>query len=218
MPSIGERMAWKAVLWVVASYLLGSIPFGLVVSGVIFKKDIRTLGSGNIGATNVLRNFGVQPFIAVTMLDMGKGVAAVVVGRALGLGPGLSLLAGLFSIVGHNWSIYLRFQGGKGIATSGGVIIAAYPWQVIVVVIGTFLLAVLVSRIMSVGSLTSALAFPLSTLIFLRHDLSGYWPHLCVSVLASLFAFYRHRANIRRLLAGEEPRIRLKRGTGGARS
>lgn len=204
-------MVWKAILWITASYLLGSVPFGLLVSRVIFKKDIRSLGSGNIGATNVLRNFGVQPFVAVTMLDMGKGVASVAVGRAIGLGPALSLLAGLFSIVGHNWSVYLRFQGGKGIATSGGVIIAAYPWQVIVVVIGTFLLAVLATRIMSVGSLSSALAFPLATLIFLRHDLTGYWPHLGVSVLASFLAFYRHRANIRRLMAGEEPRVRLRR-------
>lgn len=203
-------MVWKAAVWIIASYLLGSIPFGLVISRLVFKKDVRRLGSGNIGATNVLRNFGVKPFIAVTMLDMGKGVAAVAVGRALGLGPALSLLAGLFSIVGHNWSLYLRFQGGKGIATSGGVIIAAYPWQVVLAVVGTFLILVLLTRIMSVGSLSAALAFPLSTIIFLRSDLGRYWPHLAVSVTASLFAVYRHRENIKRLLAGKEPRISLR--------
>lgn len=202
-------MAWKACLWIAASYLLGSVPFGLVVSKLVFGQDVRRLGSGNIGATNVLRNFGVRPFIAVTMLDMGKGVAAVAVGRALGLGPGLSLAAGLLSIVGHNWSVYLRFRGGKGIATSGGVIIAAYPWQVTAAVVGTFLIMVLVSRIMSVGSLSAALAFPVASGVFLHGDLRRYWPHLVVSCLASLFAIYRHRENIRRLLAGEEPRISL---------
>ncbi|MBC7254041.1 MAG: glycerol-3-phosphate 1-O-acyltransferase PlsY [Actinobacteria bacterium] len=203
-------MAWKVPVWLACSYLLGSIPFGLLVSRLVFGQDIRRLGSGNIGATNVLRNFGVRPFIAVTLLDMGKGVAAVAVGRALGLGPGLSLLAGLLSIVGHNWSLYLRFGGGKGIATSGGVIIAAYPWQVTAAVLGAFLVMVLVSRIMSVGSLSAAVAFPAATVLLLRGDLSTYWPHLAVSCLTSLFAFYRHRENIRRLLSGEEPRISLR--------
>lgn len=210
-------MAWKAPIWLICSYLLGSIPFGLLVSRLVFKRDIRRLGSGNIGATNVLRNFGVRPFIAVTLLDMGKGVAAVAVGRALGLGPGFSLLAGLLSIVGHNWSLYLRFSGGKGIATSGGVIIAAYPWQVTAAVLGTFLVMVLVSRIMSVGSLSAAVAFPLSTALVLHGDLASYWPHLAVSCLASLFAFYRHRENIERLLSGKEPKISLRsRKTGEA--
>lgn len=204
-------MVYKAVLWMVASYLLGSVPFGLVVSRLVFRQDVRRLGSGNIGATNVLRNFGVRPFIAVTMLDMGKGVAAVAVARALGLGPALSLLAGLLSIVGHNWSLYLRFRGGKGIATSGGVIIAAYPWQVTLAVVGTFLLVVLATRIMSLGSLSAAVAFPTATAIVLHGVLERFWPHLVVSCLASAFAVYKHRDNVRRLLAGEEPKIRIGR-------
>ena len=141
-------MALKAVAWIIASYVIGSIPFGLIVSKLLFKQDLRKLGSGNIGATNVLRNFGAQPFIAVMMLDIGKGIAAVAIGRAMGLGPNLALLAGLASIIGHNWSVFLGFRGGKGIATSGGVIIAAYPWQVTLVVIGVFVLLVLVTRIM----------------------------------------------------------------------
>ena len=204
-------MAWKALLWIAASYLLGSVPFGLVVSKLVFRQDVRRLGSGNIGATNVLRNFGARAFMAVMIMDMAKGVAAVAVGRALGLGPALSLLAGLFSIVGHNWSLYLRFKGGKGIATSGGVIIAAYPWQVSVAVVGTFLVLVLLTRIMSVGSVAAALAFPVSTAFVLHGNLDMFWPHLVVSCLASAFAVYKHRDNLRRLLAGEEPRIRMHR-------
>lgn len=202
-------MALQAALWIAASYFLGAIPFGLVVSKAVFHRDLRELGSGNIGATNVMRNFGVKPFIAVMMLDMGKGVAAVAVGRALGLGPTLSLLAGLASIVGHNWSVYLGFKGGKGIATSAGVIFSAYPWQVTAAVLGAFLLMVLATRIMSVGSITGALAFPVSTAVMFRGELGEYWPHLAVAVLAFAFAVYKHRENIGRLLRGEEPRLSL---------
>ncbi len=204
-------MALEAALWIAVSYIIGSIPFGLVVSRLLFKQDLRKLGSGNIGATNVLRNFGVRPFIAVMMLDLGKGVAAVAIGRALGLGPTLSLVAGLASIIGHNWSIFLKFKGGKGIATSGGVIIAAYPWQVIVVVIGVFLSLVLATRIMSVGSVAAAIAFPLSSLVFLWGDKQTYWSYIVIAVLASAFAIYKHRENIKRLMKGEEPKIKLRK-------
>ena len=204
-------MALEAVLWIAASYIIGSIPFGLVVSKLLFKQDLRKLGSGNIGATNVLRNFGVQPFIAVMMLDLGKGVAAVAIGRALGLGPTLSLVAGLAAIIGHNWSVFLKFKGGKGIATSGGVIIAAYPWQVIVVVIGVFVLLVLATRIMSVGSVAGAIAFPLSSLVFLWGDKQTYWSYIVIAVLASAFAIYKHRENIKRLMKGEEPKIKFRK-------
>jgi len=209
-------MAAEAVLWIIASYLIGSIPFGLVVSRLLFKQDLRKLGSGNIGATNVLRNFGVQPFIAVMMLDMGKGVAAVAIGRALGLGPNLSLIAGLASIMGHNWSVFLKFKGGKGIATSGGVIIAAYPWQVIVATLGAFLVMVLITRIMSVGSISGAMGFVVSTFVVFWGEMGEYWLYLVVAVLGFAFAVYKHRENIKRLLKGEEPRLKLpgRSGTG----
>ncbi len=207
----GAALDLEAALWIAAGYLLGSIPFGLVVSKLLFKQDLRKMGSGNIGATNVLRNFGAQPFIAVMLLDMAKGVAAVAIGRAIGLGPNLSLLAGLASIIGHNWSVFLKFKGGKGIATSGGVIIAAYPWQVIVAVMGAFLLAVLLTRIMSLGSITAAVAFPVSSVISLWGDMGEYWPYIAIAVLASVFAVYKHRENIKRLLRGEEPKIKLGR-------
>ena len=209
--------AVRAVLWIAASYLLGSIPFGLVVSKLKFHRDLRELGSGNIGATNVMRNFGVRPFIAVMLLDMAKGVAAVAVGRALGLGPSLSLLAGLASIMGHNWSVYLGFRGGKGIATSAGVIFSAYPWQVTAAVLGAFLVMVLLTRIMSVGSIAGAVAFPASAAVMFRGELGTYWPHLAVAVLAFAFAVYKHRENIGRLLRGEEPRLSLPgKKSGGA--
>jgi glycerol-3-phosphate acyltransferase PlsY len=204
-------LALEATLWIIASYLIGSVPFGLVVSKLLFKQDLRKLGSGNIGATNVLRNYGTKPFIAVMLLDMGKGIASVAIGRALGLNPTLALIAGLASIVGHNWSLFLKFKGGKGIATSGGVIIAAYPWQVSVAVVGMFVLIVLITRIMSVGSIAGALTFPVSTAIVLWNDMGEYWPHLAVALLACAFALFKHRENIGRLIRGEEPKVKFKR-------
>lgn len=204
-------MALKGALWIIAGYLIGSVPFGLLVSLGIFKQDLRKLGSGNIGATNVLRNFGTKPFVAVLILDMGKGYAAVRIGQALGLNPSLALAAGMAAIVGHIWSVFLRFKGGKGIATGGGVIIAAYPWQVTLIVLGSFLIMLLITRIMSVGSITGALAFPISSLIFLGGDLSQYWFLLLMAFMGSAFTIFKHRDNIKRLLRGEEPRLKLKK-------
>jgi glycerol-3-phosphate acyltransferase PlsY len=203
-------LAWKAVLWIVASYFIGSIPFGLLLARALFKQDLRKMGSGNIGATNVLRNFGAPAFIAVTTLDLGKGVVSVLVGRLLGLNASLVLIAGLATIIGHNWSIYLKFKGGKGIATSGGVIVAAYPWQVSLAVVGIFLVVVLITRVMSLGSIAAAFAFPVSTVIFLASEYSDkwyYWTYTIVAVLGCVFAIYKHRDNIKRIIRGDEPKI-----------
>ena len=204
-------MILKAVLWVIASYLIGSIPFGLLVSKGLFKQDLRKLGSGNIGATNVMRNFGVKPFVAVMVMDMAKGIAAVKIGSGIGLNPQVALLSGLAAIIGHNWSLYLKFKGGKGVATSGGVIIAAYPVAVSLAVVGVFVIMVLATRIMSVASISAALAFPISAAIVFSGKLDNYWPHLAVAMVALLFALYKHRENIARLVRGEEPKIKLRR-------
>jgi len=197
--------------WLPLSYLVGSVPTGLIVSRAIYHSDLRKMGSGNIGATNVLRSFGMQPFLGVLALDMGKGVIAVKVAQSLGMGRPWVLLAGLLAIVGHNWCIWLKFSGGKGIATSGGVIIAAFPWTVITAVLAVFLVAVLSTRIMSVGSLSAAASFPLATLAAYHGEYGKEWPSLAFSLLACLFAFYRHRQNISRLIKGEEPRLTLRR-------
>jgi len=201
----------KAVLWIIASYLIGSIPFGLVVSKGLYRQDLRKLGSGNIGATNVMRNFGVKPFVAVMILDMAKGLAAVKIASGIGLNPTIALLSGLAAIIGHNWSLYLKFKGGKGIATSGGVIIAAYPVAVSLAVVGMFVAIVLLTRIMSVASIAAALTFPISTAIVFSSKLHNFWPHLAVAIIASLFALYKHRENIGRLMKGEEPKVRLRK-------
>jgi glycerol-3-phosphate acyltransferase PlsY len=201
----------KVILWLATSYLIGSIPFGLLVSHGLFHTDLRKLGSGNIGATNVLRNFGFQPFLAVLLLDLGKGATAVAGARILGLEQLFVLLAGLLAICGHNWSIYLGFKGGKGIATSAGVLIAAFPYQVVVAVILAFLSVVLISRYMSLGSITGALVFPAASFIYFRGELNIYWPHLTFAALTAAFALYKHRDNIKRLWRGEEPKVAIRR-------
>ncbi len=193
------------------AYLVGSIPTGLIVSRLIYHADLRKLGSGNIGATNIMRNFGVEPFIGVLILDMSKGIVAILVARALGLSQPWVMLSGLLAIVGHNWCVWLKFAGGKGIATSAGVIVAAYPWVVIVAVAAAFFLLVFTTRRMSVGSLAGATAFPVATLIYYWGDLADNWSMLAFALLASAFAFWRHRENIKRLLKGEEPKISARR-------
>ncbi len=203
-------------LWLLASYLVGSIPTGLCVSKVVYRSDLRRLGSGNIGATNVLRNYGFQPFLGVLILDMSKGVVAVLVARALGLGQPWVMACGLLAIVGHNWCIWLGFSGGKGIATSAGVIVAAFPWPVIFATACAFLALVLATRIMSAGSLAGAAAFPLSALVYYRGELGENWAMLAFSAAAAGFAVRRHRENIGRLLRGEEPKLSLKRRGSGS--
>lgn len=201
-------------LWLIASYFVGSIPTGLIVSKVIYHSDLRKLGSGNIGATNIMRNFGFEPFLGVLILDMAKGIVAVLVARALGLSEPFVLLSGLLAIVGHNWCIWLKFSGGKGIATSAGVIVAAFPWVIIAVVGGVFLAVVFSTRVMSAASLSAAAAFPVTTLVYFRNELGEHWSFLVFSVLAAAFAIWRHRENIGRLLKGEEPRLSLRRKGG----
>ncbi len=203
--------AFKAIAMTICSYLLGSIPFGLIASRTFFNRDIRKMGSGNIGATNMLRNFGLAAFVAVLLLDALKGAVAIWVARSLGLSQPYVLLAGLACIAGHDWSIYLRFGGGKGIATSAGVILAAFPWQVSIAVIGVFLVVTLASRFMSAGSLSGAIALPVGTLIHFRADLHAAWAYIVFAGLAMAMALLRHSENIRRLLAGEEPRIKIRK-------
>ena len=203
--------AFKAIVITIGAYLLGSVPFGLISSRIFFSKDIRKLGSGNIGATNMLRNFGLVAFVAVLLLDALKGAVAIWVARSLGLDQAYVLLAGLACIAGHDWSLYLRFKGGKGIATSAGVLLAGFPWQVAVPVIGLFLLVALGSRYMSAGSIAGAVALPIATLLFFRSNLSGEWAYLAFAGLAMVMALFRHAENIPRLAAGEEPRIKFKK-------
>jgi len=181
------------------AYLLGSIPIGLLVAklrGI----DIRHYGSGNIGATNVFRILGTGPGFIVLAGDVMKGIIAVWVGSLVG-GYNMGLLAGLAAIAGHSWSIFLNFSGGKGVATSAGVLLALSP-SVAAAALGVWLAIALLSRYVSLASIIAAIALPLFMVLF-GEPLSLF----AFGIVAAGLIIYRHKPNIKRLLAGKELRI-----------
>ncbi len=201
----------RVVPWCLLGYLLGSIPTSVIVGRVFFGLDIRTQGSGNAGGTNAFRVFGWPAGLAVVVVDIGKGVAAVLLTRFFGRDvwavPGLlPLLAGLCAVFGHIWTIFAGFRGGKGVATSAGVLAAIEPVSFLVT-LAAFGLSLGFSGIVSLASLTAALVFPLTvTLRYLAgRPVPGYLPP--VSALIGVVIIAAHRKNIGRLLRGEEKRF-----------
>ncbi len=183
-------------------YLLGAIPFGIVLTRLTGAGDLRTIGSGNIGATNVLRT-GRKGLAAVTLLlDALKGAAAVWLGAWL-VPNGGAELGGVMAFIGHCYPVWLRFAGGKGVATMLGVT-AALAWPIGLVFAAVWLGMLALTRISSLGGMAAALAAPIAALVMGRGDVA---PALCAMAVLVL---WRHRANIRRLLRGEEPRVGKK--------
>lgn len=195
---------WQApAAAIVIGYVLGSIPFGLVLIRLAGSGDLRQIGSGSIGATNVLRT-GHKGLAALTLLlDSGKGAVAVALAHALG--PSLGPLAGLAAFIGHCWPIWLGFKGGKGVATAFGVLLAV-AWPIALVCAGVWLAAVLAFRISSVGGLSAAAAAPIAVMVLGPIEL---FPML---LGMALLIGWKHRSNIARLVKGTEPRIGAKHG------
>ena len=209
----------------VAAYLLGSIPTGFLVArakGI----DIRTVGSGNIGATNAMRVVGKPAGIFVLLVDCAKGYAACFVGKEICLFfssfdlissigvpvedlipiTQFEIVAGIFAVLGHNFPCWLKFKGGKGIATSAGVYLALSPWAVLVALV-VFILALLVTRYVSVGSISAAVALPATVWILPPHNLLlGV-----VTTVLGVLAIYKHKGNLQRLVAGTENRLQFKK-------
>lgn len=193
------------------AYLLGSIPTGFLVAkarGI----DIRTVGSGNIGATNVLRILGKPAGIAVLLADALKGWTAVVGGTrlvflAFDLNPDPDtreahlIVAALCAILGHNYTCWLRFKGGKGIATSAGVLTALVPWALLIILTVWIVLFAL-TRFVSIGSIVASATLPFASWFTTRS-----WTLTVVTGAMGVLAIYKHRANIQRLLNGTEPRV-----------
>ena len=183
-------------------YLLGSIPFGLVLVRLSGLGDIRQMGSGNIGATNVLRTGRKDLALATLVLDAGKaGIAAVILTAIFGVEAGL--IAGAAAFIGHCFPVWLNFNGGKGVATFLGVLLAVL-WPVGVLACLTWLGTALLFRMSSLAALITAIAAPVLCLAFARPDAA-----LMALVLAGVL-FWRHRANIARIASGDEPRIGAK--------
>ncbi|MDH3474047.1 MAG: glycerol-3-phosphate 1-O-acyltransferase PlsY [Rhodospirillales bacterium] len=184
-------------------YLLGSVPFGLVLTRLAGLGDLRQMGSGNIGTTNVLRT-GRKDLAALTLLlDGGKGAAAVLIAKIWG--PDMGLMAALGAVLGHLFPIWLRFKGGKGVATTLGVLLAL-AWQVGIGACLTWLVVALVFRISSLSALAALAAAPLYAWWLL-----GDLQMVEMSAVLAVLIWFRHHENIRRLLKGEEPRIGRKR-------
>jgi glycerol-3-phosphate acyltransferase PlsY len=200
-----------ALLIPVTAYLLGSIPFGLLVVKALGGPDIRAIGSGNIGAANVTRNAGKFAGILTLLLDAGKGYAAVWLAAHYSHGNiRWMMVAAVCAIVGHVFPVWLGFKGGKGVATGLGVFLPI-AWQAVAAGIVLWLLVVIFWRYSSLGSISAAVALPL--FVYLLYA-PGHAPPEFVShgtVVISVLVLFKHRPNIARLVAGEEPRL----NTGG---
>ncbi|MCL6609322.1 MAG: glycerol-3-phosphate 1-O-acyltransferase PlsY, partial [Geminicoccaceae bacterium] len=191
------------------AYLLGSIPFGLILAKILGGSDIRKSGSGNIGATNVARVVGPAAGILTLLLDVAKGAFAVwLAGRFSGHSATMLMLAGVAALLGHCFPVWLGFKGGKGVATGGGVILALTP-LVAVPALAVFAAAFALTRYVSLSSMLAALVVPLAAYLWGHVQAAELYLFLVILVIL------QHRANIGRLLAGKEPKTSLgaKRGS-----
>lgn len=186
----------------VASYLLGSIPNGLILGKGIWGVDLRQHGSGNIGATNAWRTIGKTGGISIFLLDMLKGALSAYLGLSLGGGELAGIVCGLLAIAGHSWSIFLGFKGGKGVATGLGVIATLMPW-VTLIVFAVWLAIVKITGYVSLGSVVGAVLVPVLALAMGLHT-----DFMVLGVIAAVFIVYRHKSNIERLLNGTESKIK----------
>jgi len=202
----------KVLLLVAFGYLLGSVPSGWLVMKVYRNQDVRKLGSGNIGAANVFRAGGPGAFAATLVADGLKGFIPVMLGILLGLGDQEIALAaiGLAAVLGHTWPIYLGFRGGKGVATSGGVLLALAPVALVIAGLSWFL----VVRLTRLASLSSLIAVAVGFLSLMALHFAGWqawrpvgWSVIVLGVALVGLVLYRHRGNIERLATGRELKI-----------
>jgi glycerol-3-phosphate acyltransferase PlsY len=202
---------------VIAAYLLGSIPFGVLIAKA-HGKDLRSIGSGNIGATNVSRALGRKWAYICFALDVLKGFVPMLVIMLIAEPEGvvmllLWLVVGCAAIMGHIFPIYLKFKGGKGVATSFGLALGLWPYYTIcaLIAITIWILVVLIWRYVSLASITASVSFPLvliSAIILKKNwDLNSLWPLLIAATLIPLMVIIRHRENIKRMLQGAESKI-----------
>jgi len=206
-------MIWLVI--VILCYLIGSFPSGYLV-GKSQGIDIRQHGSGNIGATNVLRVMGKKWGYLVFFCDSLKGFIAVKTGVWLAASAGgdttlAGVLAGIFCIIGHNYTVWLHFRGGKGIATSIGVLLAIVPIVIVLVILIVWVAVFFVWKYVSLASICAALSLPVAVLAlfpFVGHG--NYWVLLVFSLIVAALAVWRHRSNIDRLLHGKENRFGTK--------
>jgi len=201
MPLI-ENTLPVLLLWAVLGYLAGSIPFGIVLTRFFGLGNLREIGSGNIGATNVLRTGSKPAAIATLLLDAGKGAVILLIALAAA-GEDAAQLAALTAMLGHCFPVWLRFKGGKGVATFLGILLAL-AWPVGIACCVVWLVAVAISRMSSVGGIVSAAASSILVVML------GYGSTYLLCVALTVIVIWRHRENLQRLRAGTEPKIGQK--------
>ena len=194
-------------------YLLGSIPFGVILTRLVTGEDVRSIGSGNIGATNVLRTGRKDLAFATLILDAGKGAAAFLIAQALFPGvPAIAAVAGGAAFLGHLFPVWLGFKGGKGVATFFGLLLAA-AWPLGLMAGATWLIVAALFRMSSLAALVAAAAAPLFALLPLPlMGLPASGPVLALSAATAVLIWIRHHENVARILKGTEPRIGAKKG------
>ncbi|MFE3975974.1 MULTISPECIES: glycerol-3-phosphate 1-O-acyltransferase PlsY [Peribacillus] len=187
---------------ILSAYLIGSIPSGLIIGKTFYKIDIREHGSKNLGGTNTFRTLGVKAGLTVTTMDILKGTLATFLPLLLGVEMNL-LLAGLFAVIGHMFPIFANFRGGKAVATSAGVILAYEPLLFVIAVI-IFFITLYISKYVSLSSMIACLLALIYCLVFHTNDLAL----IIVIGILTIFIFYRHRANIKRIIDKTEPKVK----------
>lgn len=188
---------------ILLAYLLGSIPSALWVGKLFYNTDIRTKGSGNLGATNTFRTLGKKAGIAVTLLDILKGTAATLI--PLYIATDIHPLAfGVIAVIGHIYPVFAKFKGGKAVATSGGILLA-YQWPLFVMAVAVLLIALKITKMVSLSSIILAVVAIIYTTIYAL--ITGDYLFMVVIYILAFFIIFRHRANISRIRAGTEPKI-----------
>ncbi len=190
----------------ILSYLIGSVPFGLIFTRLIAGVDVRTVGSGNIGATNVLRAAGKKAAVLTLLSDCAKGFVPAIVANIFSEFPTLGVVCGISAVLGHNYPIFLGFKGGKGVATSLGVMLALTPWIALVCLV-VWLASATIWKYSSLAALLAFAAYP--GIVFPL--LSDNRPLQFLALFLFSMIYYRHRDNIKRLLAGSESKIGEKK-------
>ena len=193
------------LLFLFLGYLFGSFPSGYLAGKIAKGIDIRSLGSGSTGATNVLRHVGKSAAITVFLLDVFKGAISILLAKYFLMNDSWQVAVGLSTLIGHIWPVWLNWRGGKAVATGLGIFLGL-SWQVGLATLGIFILMITLFRIVSLASVSAALALPL--IMFLSFNTSNIsFPFLIISLLAMTLVIWRHRENIFRLIKGKEPRI-----------
>ena len=186
---------------VVIGYLLGSVSSGVIVSRLYGHMDIRTVGSGNVGMTNVMRTLGWVPSFITFAGDALKGVLGAVIGKLLAGDIGMNL-GGFAAVIGHNWPVFFSFKGGKGMSTTFGYLLIA-DWRIALILVAVQAVIVFVTGYMSAASITTACALPIMTFVMGGHSVT----FKIIAAIAALLAVYQHRSNIKRLINGSENKL-----------